>query len=605
MKIKDIAKIAGVSIATVSKIINNKDESINSKTRERVLKIVKEYNYVPYGNIKNNGDTRSFIIALLLKENLDDFFLNEIIKRCQEKGYSIMIYISENNNEKELQNITSICKHKVDGVIWQKVSSSSEKYSDYFIENNIKILNLENFFPNNETIINKIICLFSEYGHQKIIFYQENNKVLEKNYFDFNKDIVFANKENITALLSEGNTAVLSPNYWEAIALYNSLVKFKYSIPEEISICSIKNSQIKFNEISAFEIPVEKISQNIVTHIINLCENLKENYENIKVSINHLNTINNLKNSEIKKILVVGSINIDISLKVNELPSIGNTAIIKNKYICLGGKGANQAIGVAKLQQSVSLIGKIGDDNGANLALSELLNYKIDISGVVKEKNCDTGEAYIQIQKNGNSTISIFPGANNLLFDTDIEKLEYLFKTSTFCLLQSEIPLVTVKKVIELATKYEVKIIFKPSSLNDFPLELLKYIYIFIPNNEEASILSSLENIEDKAEYFFKKGAKNVIITLGENGCYLKNETHSKYFKTIKITPIDTTGASDAFISALATYLNIGKSLETSIQIANYAAGISTTREGVINSLIDKTSLEKYVEKISPNLLEK
>lgn len=616
MKIKDIAKIAGVSIATVSKIINNKDESINSKTRERVLKIVKEYNYVPYSNIKNSNDSRSFIIAILLKEEISFSYLNSIVKQCQEKGYSVMVYISNNDIKKELKNITAICKHKVDGVLWQKVNDISEEYCNYFIENNMKFLDLENLLPKKQKIIKDIINLFIEYGYKKILLYHQNEENLKKeilefeeeinkNIFNLNENLIFVNEKNIKSHITNGGVAIVCPNYLEAISLQNFLVKFKYSIPNEISICSIKTSDIKLDDISAFEIPIEKISKNICNYIINLCENIEDDYKELEIGINHLKSIKNVKNNIIKKILVVGSINIDISLKTNELPSIGNTTIIKNKYITLGGKGANQAIGLARLQQPVSLIGKIGDDNEANLALSELLNYNIDISGVLKEKNCETGQAYIQVQKNGDSTISIFPGANNFLIDKDIEELEYLFKNSNFCLLQSEIPFKTVEKVIELANKHNVKIIFKPSGLNIFPFELLKYIYIFIPNSKEASLLSSLENIEEEAEYFLRKGVKNVIITLGEKGCYLRNKNYARYYEAIKITPIDTTGASDAFISTLVTYLNSGNTLENAIQIANYSAGISTTREGVINSLVDRITLENYIEKFDSNLLEK
>ena len=127
MTIKEIANLAGVSISTVSKIINNKDQNINPETRSRVLKIVKDYNYTPYGNV------------LLRSGSQTNLMLNGILHAAQESGYSILLYDSGNDMEMELKHITSLCKNNADGIIWEPVSEQSMQYERYFTEQNISV----------------------------------------------------------------------------------------------------------------------------------------------------------------------------------------------------------------------------------------------------------------------------------------------------------------------------------------------------------------------------------------------------------------------------------------------------------------------------------
>lgn len=139
MTIKEIAQLAGVSISTVSKIVNNKDENINVETRNRVLKIVKDYNYTPYGTAKNTSEAKTFILGVLLKSTpKTNLFLNGIILAAQKNGYSILLYDSAESTSVELKNITSLCKNNVDGVIWEPVSHLSLEYERYFNEQGIE-----------------------------------------------------------------------------------------------------------------------------------------------------------------------------------------------------------------------------------------------------------------------------------------------------------------------------------------------------------------------------------------------------------------------------------------------------------------------------------
>ena len=140
MTIKEIASLAGVSISTVSKIVNNKDENINPETRSRVLKIVKEYNYTPYGMVKNISSAKSFLLGVLLRTaSQTNLMLNGILQAAQEQGYNVLLLDSLNSADTELKHITSLCKNNVDGVIWEPVEENSSQHEHYFAEQNISV----------------------------------------------------------------------------------------------------------------------------------------------------------------------------------------------------------------------------------------------------------------------------------------------------------------------------------------------------------------------------------------------------------------------------------------------------------------------------------
>ena len=182
-----------------------------------------------------------------------------------------------------------------------------------------------------------------------------------------------------------------------------------------------------------------------------------------------------------------------------------------------------------------------------------------------------------------------------------------MFSKAGFCLLSTETAIDTIIAAARLAVRNNVKTIIKPAALHSLPDQLLEYADIFIPNESEARILCGSEtmSVEDQARYFREKGASTVIITLGERGCYYLNNQTTGLCPASNSLTIDTTGGADAFISALASYLLDGFSLEQAIRIATYAAGFCISRVGVSTALIDKLTLENYVRCIEPELLNK
>ena len=225
--------------------------------------------------------------------------------------------------------------------------------------------------------------------------------------------------------------------------------------------------------------------------------------------------------------------------------------------------------------------------------------------GIRRNPNFPTGKAYIYIEESGESAISVLAGANINLTPACIQQRQHLFKNAGCCLISTELTNETTLEAAKTARKYGAKTFLKPTVIKTMPEELCSCIDFFIPNKYEASLLSPPEcsTIEEQAEYFFRQGIPNIIITLGSRGCYLKTEDTARYFPAADFTAIDTTGGADAFISCLASCLTDGCSLEKSIRIANYAAGFCISRQGVVPALVDRTTLESHIKRIEPELL--
>lgn len=185
------------------------------------------------------------------------------------------------------------------------------------------------------------------------------------------------------------------------------------------------------------------------------------------------------------------------------------------------------------------------------------------------------------------------PDADTNLCIKHLKKYEYIFEKAKYCLISTEIPESIIEYTVGYCEENEIKIILKPTSkVKD---EILNKIDYFVPNKKELfTLVPEGTTIEEKAEILRNKGIQNVIVTLGEEGCYLKNDEYSLFFEGTGFEAVDTTGGADSFISALAVYLSEGHKLIESIDFAIYASGISVTRYGVQPALPDRKSVDIY-----------
>lgn len=629
MTIKEIAQLAGVSISTVSKIVNNKDANINADTRNRVLKIVKDYNYTPYGTARNISEAKTFVIGLLLgTASQANQLLSGALSAAQNSGYSILIYDSLGDADRELKHITSLCRHKVDGVIWEPVRPQSLDWKRYFEEEGIEICCIGDASPSFYNID------FTEMGYQaarQLLEYGHTNigcltkqgstrsaMVLEgfkKCLFDSglsyndNMNLPVESREWYPGLLTHTPTGIISSHYASSLVLMEHLSKIQYRVPYDLSLISLRDDvreNMNFPGISSLRIPYYDLGEFVCTRLIEKCEK-KESFPgsfHVEYPLENTTSLDRPYAPNAKKIVVVGSINIDVTLNVDELPQPGRTVSTSKHSVIPGGKGANQAVGAAKLGNDVALIGKVGNDYDSTIVYNCMEENHVDIQGIRRDPHAETGKAYIHVQNDGESMITILTGANQNLRPDDIRAFSRLFENAGYCLLQTEVPEPAVLEAARLAHRFGVKNILKPAAMNQISPDLMSCIDIFVPNRKEAELLCpNIPGVEGKAEEFIQRGATTAIITLGHNGCYISAPDFRGFLPAANFTPVDTTGAADAFIAALAVYLCAGYGTEKAARIASCAAGFSVSRQGVIPALIDRNSLETYIKRTEPELL--
>jgi ribokinase len=290
-----------------------------------------------------------------------------------------------------------------------------------------------------------------------------------------------------------------------------------------------------------------------------------------------------------KKILVIGSSNTDMVIKTTRFPQPGETILGGNFFMNQGGKGANQAVTVARLNGDVDFICKTGNDLFGDQSVALFRNEGINTEWIMRDEESPSGIALILIDNSGENSIVVASGANGNLSPEDIEKVSEVVFRSDYILMQLEIPLDTVEYVVNLASSKGKKVILNPAPAADLPQNLFEKIYLITPNKIEAELLSGIK-ITDRdttmkaAKSLLDRGVKHVIITLGKEGAVSYNGEF-EWIPAETVEPSDTTGAGDVFNGALTVGLAEGLSMSDAVRFANKAAAISITRYGAIPSI--------------------
>ena len=285
------------------------------------------------------------------------------------------------------------------------------------------------------------------------------------------------------------------------------------------------------------------------------------------------------------RILVIGSSNTDMVIKTEKLPAPGETILGGTFLMNPGGKGANQAVAAARLGGKVTFITKRGNDLFGNQAVGLLMREGIHTQYIVKDMELPSGVALITVDSTGENSIVVAPGSNGNLLQEDIPTAVFETTKYEILLLQLEIPINTVEYSAVAASEKGIKVILNPSPARKLSDNLLMNTWLITPNETEAEIITGVKitdipSAEKAAEIIMKRGVKNVIITLGEAGAYIKSENFTGLIPGIKVIPVDTTAAGDVFNGALAVALSEGKVLNEAVVFANKAASISVTRMG-------------------------
>lgn len=289
-----------------------------------------------------------------------------------------------------------------------------------------------------------------------------------------------------------------------------------------------------------------------------------------------------LNSQAMKKITVLGSSNIDMTAFVDHLPDPGETVGNGRYALDYGGKGANQAVAAARLGGEVAFVSAVGlDAQGENL-LTYYKDEKMDIAGVMTIPGQPTGTALIMVDARGENFIAVCPGANDSLDTARVDSAEALISNSGVLVMQAEIPYESCLRGAQIARKAGATIIYNPAPIFAVPNEMLQLVDILVVNEEEGKKLAGFKGVhEDVAAELHRRGAANVIVTLGAKGAYCYDGTSGIFVPSFKVKAVDTVGAGDTFCGALAAdYSRRSKLDREALIFASAASAIAVTRPG-------------------------
>ena len=294
------------------------------------------------------------------------------------------------------------------------------------------------------------------------------------------------------------------------------------------------------------------------------------------------------------KTCILGSLNMDIVLKVETMAKVGETIFAKSLATIPGGKGANQAVAAKRMGSDVSIIGKVGLDSNGDFLVRELERNCINTDYIFRDNKESTGTAIINVNREGNNSIVVVAGANMNISEDEIKKSYSIIKSSDVIIAQFETPSEITMEAFIYAKSHGIITILNPAPAKKIDNELFKYTDIIIPNETEAYeltgiLVEDLKSAKKAADNFIAKGVNYIIITLGSKGAALITKEKSEIIPAIKVNAIDTTAAGDSFIGAVSSKLGAVElnyeNLKKAIVFANKVSSIVVQRSGAQPSI--------------------
>jgi ribokinase len=304
------------------------------------------------------------------------------------------------------------------------------------------------------------------------------------------------------------------------------------------------------------------------------------------------------------KLVVVGSLNMDLVVRTPHLPRPGETILGREFITVPGGKGANQTVATAKLGATVSMIGRVGSDDFGRALRENLRAAGADDRCVSTEDSAASGIAIIEVDDSGQNTIVVAPGANAHVARADVDAARSIIVSSQAVIAQLEIPLDTVECALSTARAANVLTILNPAPAQALSTELLALVDLLVPNESEAALLTGIEvtddvSAEQSARQLHERGAGIVVITLGARGALALSEGKTWRIPPFHVAAIDATAAGDAFVGALATAYATQRDLDAALREASAAGALAATRLGAQPSLPTRAELDEFLKRAS------
>ena len=302
-----------------------------------------------------------------------------------------------------------------------------------------------------------------------------------------------------------------------------------------------------------------------------------------------------------KKIVVIGSSNTDMILKVEHIPKPGETVIGGTFSTAAGGKGANQAVAAARAGADVTFVARVGTDMFGIQAIEGFVKDNINVNHVLKDTDQPSGVALIFVDDKGENSIAVASGANGKLSPADIYAVREAIAEADVVVMQLETPLDTISEAVAIADQAGVKVILNPAPAQPLDEEILSKVSVLTPNETEAEMLTGITvkgdaDVRKSAEVLRKKGIGTVAITLGPRGVFVNGGGLNELVPGFEVETVDSTAAGDVFNGALAVALAEGKSLNDAVRFANAAGAISVTKLGAQPSAPTRQEIVAFLE---------
>lgn len=301
-----------------------------------------------------------------------------------------------------------------------------------------------------------------------------------------------------------------------------------------------------------------------------------------------------------KKILVIGSLNMDVVIRMRAMPEVGETVLAQDMQLVPGGKGANQACAAGLLGGCVEMLGCVGSDDNGEQLLNSLKRCSVETGRIRRLPDEPTGTAIIQVDREGRNSIIVVPGANRRCDVAYLVENDEAIRQSDILMLQMEIDEAAVHHAIRRGRELGKTVILNPAPAPDgLPQDVTACLDYLTPNETELAHLAgcaetTVEALTEAAGRMRSLGAENVLVTLGERGALLVSKQGAVVQETMKVTAVDTTAAGDCFNGAFAVGLSEGMDALAAVGFANVAAALAVTRKGAQSSLPNRKEVAMH-----------